>query len=109
MASNEGKDTATQLAKRVEKSKDVDIQFDASLQSFVVFDENKNIKYYGKVSDDKTEDDCSCPSFVYGMKYENASAENNSKGESRYVAENGHNYQCKHVIAARAVRYGERD
>ena len=107
MVSSENKDTATQLAIRVEKSKAVDIQFDNTLQSFVVFDENKNIKYYGKISDNKTEDECSCPSWTYGMKFDDATAENKSKGESRYVAENGYNFPCKHIIAARKIRYGE--
>lgn len=107
MTSKENKDTATQLAKRVEKSKDIDIQFQTK-QTFVIFDESKNIKYYGKLSDNKTEDECSCPSWTYGMKFDEATAENKSKGESRYVAENGFNFQCKHIIGARTIRYGEK-
>lgn len=107
MASREGKDTAIFLEKRIQKSKDIKIQF-TSPDSFVVLDESENIKYYGKISDNKVDDECSCPSWVYGMAFEKASAENNSKGESRYMAENGTAFQCKHIIGARSVRYGEK-
>ncbi len=111
MASREMKDTAIFHERRVEKSKDVKIQFTdpLTLKSFVVLDDDGNIKYYGKLSDNKEDDECSCPSWMYGMKFELASDENNSKGESRYKAENGIAYQCKHIIAAREVRYGEKN
>ncbi len=106
MTSSENKDTATQLAKRISKSKEVNIVFTDSF-SFDVLDENKNVKYSGKVSDDKTEDECKCPSWKYGMRFDDLIEKNDMKGESRYVAENGFNFQCKHLIEARAIQYGE--
>jgi hypothetical protein len=105
MVSSENKDTATQLEKRITKSKEVKIVF-VEPQVFNVVDDEGAVKYYGNLSDNKTEDECSCPSWNYGMAFEKVSEEI-LKGESRYVAENGYNFQCKHVIAARAIRYGE--
>lgn len=107
MTSRGAKDTALFLEKRIQKSKDVKIQFTAP-NDFVVLDESGGIKYYGKLSDNKIDDECSCPSWNFGMKFELASEENNSKGESRYLAENGHAFQCKHIIGAREIRYGEK-
>lgn len=107
MPSRERKDTALFLEKRIKNSKDVKIQF-TTPNEFSVLDDDGNIKYYGKVSANKEEDECSCPSWNFGMKFELASPENNSKGESRYQAENGFSFQCKHLILAREVRYGEK-
>ena len=103
MSSREGKDTAIQHEGRVQRSKDVVIQFiDESM--FNVMDGTK-IKYLGKISEDKQSDDCTCQSFTYGQRYDEM--EDGSKGESRYEAENGHRYQCKHIIKARSLRYKE--
>ena len=102
------KDTAIFHERRIEKSKDIKIQFtDPELKLFVVLGDDGNIKYYGNLSDNKEDDECSCPSWMYGMAFDKASSENNSKGESRYQAENGIAFQCKHIIGARAIRYGE--
>lgn len=105
MTSSENKDTATQLEKRISNSKDVKIIF-VDPQTFNVVDEEGAVKYFGTLSENKSEDECSCPSHEYGMKYEKVT-EDNLKGESRYLAENGIAFQCKHIIAARAIRYGE--
>lgn len=107
MTSSENKDTATQLAKRISKSKDVKIVF-VDPQTFNVVDSEGNLKYFGKLTANKEGDECSCPSYEYGMKYESATEEK-LKGESRYLAENGFAFQCKHIISARSIRYGEVD
>ena len=107
MVSSENKDTATQLEKRIKNSKEVRIVF-VEPQVFNVVDEEGTVKYYGKLSDNKTEDECSCMSWFYGMRFDDASIENKNKGESRYCAENGHNFSCKHIIAARKIKYGEK-
>ena len=106
MTSRENKDTATQLEKRISKSKEVKIVF-VEPQVFNVVDDEGAIKYFGTLSDNKAGDECSCPSHTYGMKYEDVT-ETNLKGESRYLAENGIAFQCKHIIGARAIRYGEK-
>ena len=105
MTSSENKDTFTQLEKRITKSKEVKIVF-VEPQVFNVVDEEGAIKYFGVLTDNKVNDECSCPSHTYGMKFEEVT-ETNLKGESRYLAENGFAFMCKHLLAARAIRYGE--
>jgi hypothetical protein len=101
----EGKDTPLAMEKRIQKSKEVKITF-IDPECFNITDESGNVKYYGKVSEHKTNDEYSCPSWYYGMQFEKASDET-LKGESRYVAENGFNFLCKHLISARKTRYSE--
>jgi len=101
LTSREGKDTVQQLEKRIEKSKDVTIQFD-SLTSFKVLDNGKT-KYFGKIDIEKSvKDECSCDSFFYGMKF--VKLPDSEKIESRYMAENGFAFQCKHVLRAKELR-----
>jgi len=107
MASRGMKDTALQLEKRTVAAKKVKMQFlDDTFTHFNVLDENKKIKYTGKINIQLTQDECSCDSFFYGMKFEKIS-EDSEKIESRYVAENGSVFQCKHIIAAKNLRTEE--
>lgn len=115
MVNREYKDTATEQEKRAIASLEVFVVFNSPDQ-FVVTEKDPKIcaafgepnkeKYFGKVSKNKENDECSCPSFVYGMAYEKM--EDGTKGESRYVAEHGTAFQCKHLIRARSIRFGEK-
>ena len=100
-----GKDTALFEHNRQEASKDVNIQWaDFTFIKFNVLDENRKTKYFGKIDlITHLYDECSCDSFLYGMKFVKIS-ENSEKRESRYVAENGHAFQCKHIIRAKDIR-----
>ena len=75
------------------------------INKFKVLDEGGNEKYegaiYGKEPHEK--DNCSCPSRLYGMKFDRI--ENEYKGESDYLREHGYSYQCKHIIAAKNKRF----
>ena len=104
MASREGKDTIQQLDKRKEASKKVNIQFtEDTFTHFNVLDENEKIKYIGKIDLQSISDECSCDSFFYGMKFVKIE-EHSEKVESRYMAENGTAFQCKHLIHAKELR-----
>lgn len=104
MTSREGKDTVQQLDKRKEASKKVNVQFpDETFTDFNVLDNDGKLKYTGKIDLQNINDECSCDSFFYGMKFERI-AENSEKVESRYMAENGTAFQCKHVICAKEKR-----
>lgn len=106
MTCNEGKDTATQLEKRHHASKDVDIKFtDGLFENFAII-KNENVAYIGTITTDKQGDNCTCPSFNYGQRYDEVN-EDIIKGESRYEAENGHPFQCKHIIKAHSLREDE--
>lgn len=92
------KDTALMLEKRTQKSQAVRIQF-INPFDFNVLETGEGstrVKYLGRISLDKQGDSCTCPSFVYGQQY--AKSENGKPGESRYEAEHGHSFQCKHLI-----------
>lgn len=89
--------------KRKQKSKDVIVRFD-NPTDFRVLDENQETKYLGKIDIEKNVDDeCSCDSFCYGMKFEKIS-DDSEKIESRYMAEHGTAFQCKHIIRAKNIR-----
>lgn len=111
MPSREGKDTPIQQEKRQIASLTVKLSFVDfdKLEDFNVYDEKDptKIKYFGKVTPDKTGDRCSCDSFFYGMGFRDM--ENGTKGESRCVAETGFPFDCKHIINARASRFIELD
>lgn len=102
MTSREGKDTAIMLEGRKERSKQVKIMFQ-SPENFDVLDENNNVKYFGILCPKEINDECSCPDWNFSMRFEKLGDEG-EKGESRYVAENGHNYNCKHIIRARNLK-----
>ena len=94
--------------KRISKAKDVWIQFissDGEVSKFNVLDEKGNIKYFGviKTKTSNESDNCSCPSFTFGMQYDKI--ENEYKGESNYIREHGYAFSCKHIISAREKRY----
>ncbi|MEK6829268.1 MAG: hypothetical protein AABY15_04010 [Nanoarchaeota archaeon] len=93
--------------KRKTKSSEVWIQFleaDGVMSKFNVLDEEGNIKYLGQIKDKEQSDidNCTCPSFMYGMSYDKIESE--YKGESNFVREHGYNFNCKHIIAARVKR-----
>ena len=100
-------DTSKQIfekERREKKAQEVKIQFiDELLEDINVLDEEGSVKYYGHISKDTLKDDCSCPSFHYGMRYDKVTAEN-LKGESNYFKEHGINFQCKHILRAKEVR-----
>lgn len=90
--------------KRISKSKEVNVQFINGLfEQFNVLDEKGEIKYFGVITKDMQDDDCSCQSFFYGMQYDKLD-DDSKRGESRYVATNGHSFQCKHIIRARSLK-----
>ena len=100
MTSREGKDTPQQLERRKQKSKDVEIQF-INPFDYNVLDEEGNVKYVCHIDPDSPDmDECTCASFLYGMKYDMVT-DDSLKGESRFVAENGFAFQCKHLIKGR--------
>lgn len=105
MTSREGKDTIQQLDKRKDASKKVKIQFNEdSFTNFNVLDENDSVKYIGKIDlEHSLTDECTCDSFYYGMKLEKIS-EDSVKVESRYMAENGTAFQCKHILRSKSIR-----
>ena len=119
MPSREGKDTPIQQEKREMASLTVKLAFldFDKLEDFEVYEEDpkklalmvnpKAPKYVGKVTADKKGDHCSCPSFDYGMQYEKM--EDESRGESRHLAQTGFPFDCKHIIAARRKRFAELD
>ena len=81
--------------RRIQKSKDVKIQFvDGEFQSFNVLDEEGNMKYCGKVigKDQDMDDYCICQSFYHS----------NTK---TYQDEHGFSFNCKHIISARELRF----
>lgn len=106
------KDTATQREKRCIAALSVHIVFQNPVNFDVVeFDplivaQSNKIKYFGKVTADKKNDQCSCDSYFYGMKF--SQMEDGSKGESQYVADNGFPFTCKHIFKARFIRFGEK-
>ena len=93
---------------RIERSKDVSLKFvDAENNFVVVFPEdvidkktglqigNKgDMKYAGRIIEQNPhmDDNCTCPSFFHG-------------NVSKWTDEHGYAFQCKHVIAARSIRY----
>lgn len=93
---------------RIERSKDVSLKFvDAENNFVVVFPENEIDKKTGIQTHDKGDmkyaglviglepsmnDNCTCPSFFHG-------------NVSKWTDEHGYSFQCKHVIAAREIRY----
>ena len=107
--SNSMKDNATFQERREQASKQVKIVFvEDSFTKFNVLNEDGTTKYLGKIDLEKNVDDeCSCDSFYYGMKFEKIS-EDSVKIESRYMAENGTAFQCKHVLCAKALRKEEK-
>lgn len=106
----ESMDTSKQIfekERREKKSQEVKIQFQ-NPNDFVILDDDNNIKYYGYINrKDKglITDDCSCPSFQYGMRYDKIT-EGNLKGESNFFKEHGEAFQCKHIIKAKEVTNG---
>ena len=100
----EGKDTAFFQERREVASKEVKVQFINDIfEQFNVMDAENNIKYFGVITKDSLDNECSCPSFLYGMKYEKLDDES-KRGESRYVAENGKPFACKHLIRTTSLR-----
>ena len=75
--------------KRVQASKEVKIQFQ-NPNDFVVLDDKESIKYYGHIgrSDKEFLDECSCPSWVFGMRFDKATEEV-LKGESNFFRDTG--------------------
>ena len=104
MPSRGMKDTTLELDRREQASKKVKIVFvEDSFTNFNVLNEDGTTKYLGKIDLEKNVDDqCTCDSFYYGMQFEKIS-EDSVKVESRYVNEHGTTYQCKHVLAAKAL------
>lgn len=90
--SDKGKEILSQ-EKRMAKAKDVRIVF-TTPEYFNVVDEFGSLKYVGRIRAPKphVEDSCTCKDF------ENRNSE-------EYVAEHGFALQCKHLIAARSVRF----
>lgn len=84
-----------QLQKRVNASKQVIINFPTDDNTFQVLDEEGNVKYTGLVQgkDPHKDDDCTCPNFK---------PLNNEK----WMSTHGYSYNCKHIIAARAKKFG---
>ncbi|GEM_PF-4497198 len=105
MNTREGKDTVYFQERRKEASKKVKLQFvDEEFKKFNVLDDSGNVKYLGKIDLEKSiDDDCSCPSFEYGMQYEKLD-EIGKKGKSLYLEYNGTAFQCKHIIRAKSMR-----
>ena len=105
MTSKEGKDTALQLEKRTEASKNVILKFtDYNFEGFHTYDEDGNNSHIGKIDlATPLNETCSCDSFLYGMKYFKVE-EHTERRESTYVNENGHVFQCKHIIRAKHYR-----
>lgn len=100
--------TITAEEKRKTKSSEVWIQFielGDEISKFNVLDEEGNTKYLGeiKTKEPNEKDNCTCPSFMYGMQYDKI--ENEYKGESNFLREHGYAFSCKHIIAARSKRY----
>lgn len=84
-----------QEEKRIEKSKDVKIVFvDGLFEDFNVIDDEGNLKYCGKVQGKEysSTDYCTCQSYYHS----------NTKS---YQDEHGYNFQCKHIIKARSLRF----
>ena len=102
--SNSMKDNATFQERREQASKQVKIVFvEDSFTKFNVLNEDGTTKYLGKIDLEKNVDhECSCDSFYYGMQFEKIS-EDSVKVESRYVNEHGTVFQCKHILAAKAL------
>jgi len=100
-----GKDTALFEHNRQEASKLVNIQWaDFTFLRFNTLDENGKVKYTGHIDiKNNVDDECSCDSFFYGMKFSKIS-EQSERIESRYVAEHGTAFQCKHIIKAKEIR-----
>ena len=104
MTTKEMKDTAFFQERRKVASKEVKVQFTNDLfEQFNVLDEVDKVKYFGIITKDSLDNECSCPSFLYGMRYDKLDDES-KRGESRYVTENGKPFACKHLIRATSLR-----
>ena len=105
MVSREGKDTGLQLEKRTEASRSVILKFtDYQFEGFQVYDEDGIKTHVGKIDlTNPLNETCDCDSFLYGMLFRKIS-EDSEKIESLFVNQNGHAFQCKHIIRAKYYR-----
>ena len=72
---------------RAARAKTVDLILDDNNQTFTVYGKKGETRYKGKVSRNRQDDFCECPSFEYG-------------DTPTYKAEHGYNFRCKHLICA---------
>ena len=94
----ENSKTIQELEKREEKSKDVITRLTSSTTKGFNFDVYTNdlkekTKYIGTISQDHTDDSCTCPSFYHG-------------NSENYVKTNPLPFTCKHILAAQTLMEG---
>ena len=85
-----------ELEKREQKAKDVTVRLCSSTTrgfTFNVYNEDEKIKYIGDISQDHTDDSCTCQSFMHG-------------NSENYQKENPLPFTCKHIIKAHSMMEG---
>ncbi len=86
-----------ELEKREQRARDVHVKLASTSMDgyhFNVYDEDdKKIKYIGKISGDHTHDECGCMSFLKG-------------NSADYQRNNPLPFQCKHIIGAHLLMRG---
>jgi hypothetical protein len=84
--------------RRVEKSNDVIVRLTSSTTKGYNFDVytddiKEKVKYIGTISQDHTDDSCTCQSFMHG-------------NSENYQRDNPLPFQCKHIIKAHSMMEG---
>lgn len=87
-----------ELERREQKSKEVIVRLASSTTKGFNFNvhtdaDTKKLKYIGTISEDHTDDSCTCQSFMHG-------------NSENYQKENPLPFTCKHIIKAHSMMEG---